>query len=172
MAYEASTAERARGAWDHLVSTLKGYYGCRLCFWKFDVFQTPEIRNIAATDAASASMVLIATRGAGELPLEVQAWIDVWLPQKCEARDSQSALTVLFDTPQHNLGASVLPQFAYLQRVARRGHMDFFVSTFDQPGETDGLSWLQFTERPRTRPDSNTVARAKSVSILSQLRMR
>jgi hypothetical protein len=148
MAYEdASTHERAQEAWDHLVCTLKGHYGPGLRLWKFDVLRTPELRDVATADAARADMILIATRGAGELPEEVKTWIDAWLARKGKVRNGQSALTVLFDAPPDKVGASALAQFAYLQRVARRGNMDFFVSTFDQPGETTSFSRLQNVDR-------------------------
>ena len=90
-------------------------------------------------------MIVIVTCGAGELPNEVKAWIEVWLAEKCEMRNGQSGLTVLFDAPADDeLGALALCQFAYLQRVARKASMEFFVSTFDQLGEPTGLSRLQF----------------------------
>jgi len=150
MAYEeATTPERAKEAWDHFVCTLKGHYGPGLRLWKFDLLRTPELRDAAATEAARADMILIATRGAGELPAEVKAWIDTWLAQKREVQDDRSTLAVLFDSPPDKVGASTLAQFAYLQRVARRGSLDFFVSTFDQPGETTGFSRLQNPKRPR-----------------------
>ena len=51
----------------------------------------------------------------------------------------------MFDAPADDeLGALALCQFAYLQRVARKASMEFFVSTFDQLGEPTGLSRLQF----------------------------
>ena len=151
MAYEdASTPERAQEAWDHLVCTLKGHYGAGLRLWKFDVLRTPELRDVATAEAARADMILIATRGAGELPEEVKIWIDAWLARKGKVRNGQTALTVLFDAPPGDVGTSALVQFAYLQRVARKGNMDFFVSTFDQPGEATSFSRLQYVNRRPT----------------------
>jgi len=151
MAYEeTSTAERAKETGDHLMRTLKGHYSLGLQLWKFDVLRNPELRDVAATDAAQADMILIATRGAGELPAGVKAWIEAWIVQKREAQDEQSTLAVLFDAPPDKVGVPALAQFAYLQRAARRGNMDFLVSTFDRPGETTGFSRLQITEAPRT----------------------
>jgi hypothetical protein len=169
MAYEsASTPERASQAWDYLVCTLTSRYGSRVGLWQFERLRNPDIRGIAAADAARADMILIATRGAGELPAEVREWIDAWLSQKCEVHDDHSALTVLFDVPRDGFGASALPQFAYLQRVARKGNMDFFVSTFDQPEEMNGLFRLQFTQPHGSlaRNDSNGRARRKPFSFV------
>jgi hypothetical protein len=150
MAYEnANTAKRAKEMWDRLMRALKDDYRLKLRLWKFDVLRIPEVRDAAATDVARANITLIATRGAGELPAEVKAWIELWLAQKRNAQDNKRALAVLFDAPPDKLGASALAQFAYLQRVARQGNMDFFVSTLDQPGEAMGFSRLQIAERPR-----------------------
>jgi hypothetical protein len=72
----------------------------------------------------------------------------VWLARKREAQDGQSTLAVLFDAPPDKVGVSALGQFAYLQRAARRGNMDFFVSTFDQPGETTGFLGCKLPNGP------------------------
>jgi hypothetical protein len=104
MAYEdACTAERAKKAWNHLECTLQGHSDPGLRLWKFDVLRTPEVREVAATDAARADMVLIATRGAGELPTEVKA-----LVQKRRVSDNQSTLAALFDALPRTSGISVV----------------------------------------------------------------
>lgn len=150
MAYEeTSTAERAKEAWDRLVCTLKGHYGPGLPLWKFEALRIPELRDVATTDAARADLILIATRGDGELRAEVKAWVEAWVAQKREAQDRQSTLGVLFDAPPDKVGGSALAQFAYLQRAARRGNMDFLVSTFEQPREATGFSRLKIVQQPR-----------------------
>ena len=155
MAYEdANTAERAKEAWDHLVSTsLRGSYDPGLRLWKFEVLRTPEMRDVAVKDAAQADMILIATRGAGELPEGVKAWIDGWLAQKRQVRDNQSTLAALFNALPRTVGIPALAQFAYLQRAARRGNMDFLVSTFEQSGEAITFSRPQIAEPTRANTD-------------------
>jgi hypothetical protein len=140
LAYEnANTAKRAKEMWDRLMRALKDHYGLKLRLWKFDVLRIPEVRDAAATDVARANITLTATRGAEKLPAEVKAWIELWLAQKHKAQDNKRALALLFDAPPDKLGASALAQFAYLQRVARKGSMDFFVSTFGSAGGGDGF---------------------------------
>jgi hypothetical protein len=149
MAYEdSSLAERAQKAWEHLVSTLQGHHCSGLRLWQFDLLRTPQMRRVAARDAAQADMILIATRGAGELPTDVKDWIDGWLVQKRNAYDNQRILAALFDALPKTVGIPALAQFAYLQRVARRGNVDFLVSTFDPSGENTGFCRLQNAERP------------------------
>jgi hypothetical protein len=90
MAYEDSQqAERVKKAWGHLVCTLQGHSEPWLRLWKFDFLRIREMRAVAARDAARADIILIATRGAGELPAEVKTWIDRWLARKRAARDDQ-----------------------------------------------------------------------------------
>ena len=150
MAYEdARLAERAQKAWEHLMSTLQGDHCSGLRLWQFDLLRTAEMRGAAARDAAQADMILIATRGTGELPTDVKDWIDGWLVQKRKAYDSQRTLAALFGALPMTVGIHALAQFAYLQRVARRGNMDFLVSTFDLWGENTGFCRLQNAERPR-----------------------
>jgi hypothetical protein len=127
---------------------MKGHCWSWVALWEFALLRIPELRAVAATDATGADVTLITTRGAGELPAEVKAWIEMWLAQKREVRDHQSTLAVLFDAPSDKVGGPALAQFAYLQRVARKANMDFFASTFDQPGETTGFAGLQIAERP------------------------
>jgi hypothetical protein len=129
---------------------LEDRYCLELRLWRFDLLRIPELKGAAATDAARADMILIATRGAGELPAEVKAWIEVWLAQKGEVQHDKCALAALFDVPRDKVEAASLAQFAYLQHVARKGSLDFFVSTLDQPGETPGFSRLQIAEQPGT----------------------
>jgi hypothetical protein len=153
MAYEeTSTAERAKEMCDHLACTLKGHYGSGLRLWKFDLLRIPELRDVAATDAAGADMILIATHGDGELPTEVKAWIDGWLVEKRKMYERQSTLAALFDALPKTVGIPALAQFAYLQRVARKGNMDFLVSTFDPPGGSIVFSHFQNAPRDRAAP--------------------
>ena len=141
VAYEdASTVDRAQKAWDHLICTLQGHSEFGLRLWKFEFLRTPEMRAVAARDAAQADMILIATHGTGELPAEVKAWIDGWLAHKGEVQGDQSTLAVLFDAPPDKVGVPAPAQFAYLQRAARKGNMDFLVSTYDRSGATTGFS--------------------------------
>lgn len=64
-----------------------------------------------------------------------------------EAYDHQSTLGALFDALPNTVGIPALAQFAYLQRVARRGNMNFLVSTFDPSGETIVFSRRQIAPR-------------------------
>ena len=129
MAYEdLSIAKIAKEKWDYLVHTLNGF-DFELCVWKFDALRIPELRAVAVSDAVKAQMVFVATHGTGELPSEVKVWIEQWLNRTEQKRDAARLLTLLSDPLPHKFGISAFSQFAYLQQVARKGAMDFLVST-------------------------------------------
>ena len=128
MAYQDfSTGERAREVWAHLTPVLKCHYRPTLRMWNFEVLRISDLRNVASTDAAGADMILIATRGAGELPEEVKDWIDGWLAQKAEEPDDESVLGLLFDAPEDTVGDCAPAQVGYLQSVARNANMGFLI---------------------------------------------
>ena len=129
-----SIAKTAKEQWDYLVLTLNDF-DFELCLWKFDALRIPELRFVAVNDAVKAQMVFVATHGTGELPSEVKVWIEQWLNRTEQKRDAARLLTLLSDPlPLDKFGASAFSQFAYLQQVARKGAMDFLVST--APGVT------------------------------------
>jgi hypothetical protein len=126
VAYEdVAVAKVAKEKWDYLVSTLQSGYDFELRLWKFDALRYPQLRDAAVNDVAKAQMVFVVTRGAGELPSEVKAWVEQWLAQSSQKRDAARLLTLLFDPPAGRVGGSAFSQFAYLQQAARKGSMDF-----------------------------------------------
>ena len=94
--------------------------------WKFDVLGIPKLREMAAKDAAQADIVIISCHGHNDLPVEVKAWIELWLAENSSA----IALVALFDSPPMD------PQQTdsirdYIAAVARRGQMEFFAQPYD-----------------------------------------
>lgn len=55
---------------------MQGGFDFQLCPWKFDALRIPQYRDAAVNDDAKAQLVFVATRGVGELPSEVKAWIE------------------------------------------------------------------------------------------------
>src|SRR5437867_2974953 len=62
--------------------------------WKFEMLGQPHLREYAVTGAAEADMVIIAARGADELPVHVKNWIEGCVHQK---RVGPAALVALLD---------------------------------------------------------------------------
>ena len=122
IAYEDfETGKHAKRTYDFLTEHL--HHECTFTnqMWKFDVLAMPNLRQMAAQDAAQADIIIISCHGATALPAEVKAWIELWINE-----DSHPvALVALFDenltdTPETQTMRS------YLEQVAQRGMMEFF----------------------------------------------
>ena len=122
-----STGKQAKQAYDFLVANLSHEWQVTSQMWKFEVLSLPELREMAAKDAAMANLVIVSSRGDRELPSEVKAWIDKWLGHKGDT----VALIALFDSPPEQAEHAQATQ-TYLERVAERGNMEFF--TWPQVG--------------------------------------
>ncbi len=89
--------------------------------WKFELLNLPELRRLAAEDAALADVIMVSFRGDRELPVPVRAWIKVWLGRKAGA----VALIALLDGPPEQRRRIQAVQ-AFLERAAQRARMEFF----------------------------------------------
>lgn len=97
--------------------------------WLLSELRLPQLRAIAAGEAAQADLIIISVHHAEKLPTELEAWIDLWLGQK---NVRPSVLLALFDPVYQGVSSSMQ---AYLGEVARKGRMEFFVQSDDTPHE-------------------------------------
>lgn len=93
------TGERA----EQLCELLRSKAGDAFCFirnaWSFKRIAVPEIRNIAATAAACADVVILAASGKTVLPEKVKEWIEMWAwLVDC---DKPAVVTLLDDATEH-----------------------------------------------------------------------
>jgi hypothetical protein len=116
-----NTGKRAKRAYDFLVGNLTQEWRVISQMWKFEVLSIPELREMAASDAARANLIIVSCRGDRELPVEVKDWIEMWQSDKGEP----VALVALFDRPPEQAEHAQATQ-AYLEHVAKRGRMEFF----------------------------------------------
>ena len=61
--------------------------------WNFSLVKDPAIREVAARDASSADIVIVAMHGEGSLPEYIKSWIDLWAGKNA----NPTALVALFD---------------------------------------------------------------------------
>ena len=126
---DSATGARA----DDFCETLAKYLGksCGISkeIWPLTELRTPELRAIAAAEAASSDLVIISVHPAENLPPEVKSWIGLWLKQKGA---HLTVLAALFD-PLH-VGSSGSIQ-TVLQGIARRGNMEFIVRCEEKPAD-------------------------------------
>lgn len=91
--------------------------------WKFDILEDERAMQLAIHDALEANMIIMAMRARRELPFEIMAWLEGWVPRK---HDPASALVTLVDYR----GTGVLrpaPALAHLRQAASRAGMDFLL---------------------------------------------
>jgi hypothetical protein len=130
IAYEDfDTGKHAKATYDFLVEHLGQDCQFTNQMWKFDVLSIPKLREIAAKDAVQADIVIISCHGT-ELPVEVKAWIELWLSEDTHP----IALVALFDRSD-DAGVCTKAVRAYLAGVALRGHMEFFAQPDEWPGK-------------------------------------
>ena len=89
--------------------------------WPFELLGVGLVRDRAIAKATAADMIIVAARGAVELPHGVKAWIETALRQK---EGGQAALVALLpdDWP---ISDEPPPLCACLQLIAERGGVDF-----------------------------------------------
>jgi hypothetical protein len=122
IAYEDFNAgKQAKAAYDFLVANLTHEWSISRQMWKFEVLGIPELRNMAAKEAARANLIIVSSCGDRDLPVEVKAWIEAWLGYQ----GNSVALVALFDCPPEGAERTQVAQ-AYLEGVAKRGRMEFF----------------------------------------------
>lgn len=123
IAYENfESGKQAKATYDFLVENLGTNCKFSSQMWKFDVLGIPKLREMAAKDAAAADIVILACKGSNRLPIEVKAWIELWLAEK----NNSIALVALFEAPEGNLEQLEATR-EYLSSVAKRGQMEFFM---------------------------------------------
>jgi hypothetical protein len=117
------TAKRAEAIYERLAWSLHGSgFEFEQRLWRFDVLEDEGFCAEAARDAADADIVIVATNDDTKLPKGVQNWLETSLEHHAGA----AALVAL-------LRHATTPLTPYLKDVARRGGMDFFAQTEDEP---------------------------------------
>jgi hypothetical protein len=87
--------------------------------WLINELRIPQLRSIAASEAAAADLVIVSIHHARSLPIEVKEWVDLWLSQK---RRRVHVLLALLD-PAYRGDSSSLK--TYLQEASTRGNIQF-----------------------------------------------
>lgn len=105
-----------------LLSQIGDEFEGRCSRWRFELLRQPQLRKIAAAEAAIADVVIVAGRGTSPLSPEVMQWMDGWVTGH---RKDGAALIALLDMAANPLSV-VPPAFAYLQQVATTAEMEFF----------------------------------------------
>jgi hypothetical protein len=97
--------------------------------WPVSELRMPQLRTIAADEAARADLIIIALHHAETLPDEISSWNEAWLKKR--SRNS-SVLLAIFDPLYQGSSGSLRTT---LQGVADKGRMSFLVQTDEAPEE-------------------------------------
>jgi hypothetical protein len=95
--------------------------------WLTNMLRLPNLRSIAAEEAARADLIILSMHDAERLPEEVKTWIEMWLPRKAR---QHAFLLALFDNVYNgNFRATR----TYLDEAARRAEMEWVMELDDPP---------------------------------------
>ena len=126
MIYEdAATGAQAKEFCDRFIRTLDRECHLNSNIWSFPVLRIPEIRNIAASAAAAADIVIFAATGKQSLPRKIEDWVEMWAWLLDRARP---ALVSVIADPEAKCAGEIR---SYLKKVAKGNGLAFFAgSTF------------------------------------------
>jgi len=97
--------------------------------WRFDAFDSPDLRELAARHAKQADIIVVAPAGTdGGLSAPVTSWLEEW--SGCRQR-RPGALVAVFDPAAGPLHATSVVS-CDLRAVAGSTGMDFFCGAFPQ----------------------------------------
>jgi hypothetical protein len=109
----------AKSFGDRLIAEVANEHALTLGVWSFQVLGIAQIRNIAASAAAIADVVILSMSGTKPLSPQIEEWLELW----CWLIDQgHPAVFALFGTS--NTEATHI--CADLQRTALRKGLDFF----------------------------------------------
>ena len=91
--------------------------------WRFELLNVAGLREIAATDAAAADLVVISTHAPGKPAAVVRQWIKAWFQAR---RGRQGKLLLLLDEARQNM-PDLSPIEKYLKKLAGLGRMEFLI---------------------------------------------
>jgi len=119
------------------------------CAW----YSTRSLRDAgflgdAVSAALVADVIVVSVYAADELPLELHAWVDAWLPRRLSRA---GALTALIGVAAP-LESQSIRTINYLQAVARRARLDFVAQEHQRPAASSSIKLPCLT---RLRPGKN-----------------
>jgi len=129
LAYEDYlTGTRAKVGLDKVTQGLGNQFAFYTSSWKFSVLDVADLREIAASEAAEADILVIAAYEGRDLPQSVHAWIDSWTLRRNEGG---CLLAVLMNEEGPLQPVSLVCE--HLRVVAAKAGMDFLTQKIKGP---------------------------------------
>jgi hypothetical protein len=106
--------------------------------WKFEMLALPSLADIAAVEAETARIVMIAAESGTDLPAPVQMWITLW---SSRLRGAAPMLLLLLSESTNGSKAS-WSNYSSLEAQTRQWGIDLMVYTSSvSPEQVDKFSW-------------------------------
>jgi hypothetical protein len=118
---DSSTCTRVKQFCRNLASELGARCKITQHVWTLSTLRMQELQEIAAGEAATADLIIIAARLAESVPDELKHWIEKWMHQR---GNRTIVLLALLDRPHDG---TVNPIRTYLQEVADRGGLELLI---------------------------------------------
>ena len=125
---DVSAGKHAQRFYEYLSERLGNEFEFTRYQWNFSLLKDANVREVAARDAATADIIIVATHGDHDLPDHFKSWIQLWLGKNA----NPMALVALFDRPNSCEITRALTR-SYLNDVARVGGMEFFAEPDTSP---------------------------------------
>jgi hypothetical protein len=93
--------------------------------WLINLLRLPQLRTIAAQDAAASDIIIISLHDAEALPEDIKSWIDLWLQENGR---QPKVLVGLFDVAYRDEKPAMQ---SCLDAVARQANMEFFAQSWE-----------------------------------------
>ena len=126
---DSTTGARADDFCASLARSLGTEYAFNKQSWPLTELRLPQLRAIAAEEAARADMVIVSVHHAEALPAELTNWIEQWVHHK---HKRVRVLLALFDPIQQGVCATIR---AYLADIAQQAHIDFLAQSEETMAE-------------------------------------
>ncbi len=94
-------------------------------WWTFSVLASPSLRHLAAREAATADMVVIAARGVTPLPMAVKDWLSGWV--SCNEDPTRPRALVVLNSSELANGLGALGFISELRELAEANGVDLFI---------------------------------------------
>ena len=95
--------------------------------WPLSELRMPQLRSIAADEAAQAGLIIISVHHGQSLPEEMQDWIELWLKRR---NKHPIVLLALLDPVYEGDSTSIA---TYLKRVATQADIEFVAKSDETP---------------------------------------
>lgn len=125
---DVAAGKHAQRFYEYLTQRLGADFEFTRYQWNFSLLKDPNVREVAARDAVTADIVIIATHGDADLPEHFRSWIKMWVGRNA----NPMALVALFDRRVECDITRMLVR-SYLNDVARIGGMEFFTEPDNSP---------------------------------------